>query len=157
MWPCSSIHTACGTLIMLYSARNLVIDVDQARIGRLGVFDPRPRRIGAAALERHGNHDEFLALQFFVQCLPHGQVESAASPRGPTRQQHLAAAIVRQPVHAAVEIRQFEVRRVERPQRVVARVRPALRAPSSRRIRLPTHGRCVSRRERGDIDLAPRR
>lgn len=64
--------------------------VDQARIGGVGTFDPFTRRFGF--IERDRNDGESKTFEFFVQCLPPGQVISAASPTGPDNEHFLLAA-----------------------------------------------------------------
>ena len=63
--------------------------VDQCRMLRLREVDPRPRRVGAAGVERDRHDLEPPGMQFGSQLLRHGQVEAASLPGGPCDQQDL--------------------------------------------------------------------
>ena len=58
-----------------------------------------------------GHHLKPKRCKLYMQCLPHGQVKSTASPRGPRQQQDLATPRAGEFIGAAVEIVQHEVGR----------------------------------------------
>ena len=63
--------------------------IDQRRVGRLRGVIPLARGRFAAGVLRDGDDFEVLARQFFVECLPPGQIKPAPSPGCPGYEQHL--------------------------------------------------------------------
>ena len=84
--------------------------VDQGGMIGIRPLDGRARRFRAAGVERDGHDLEAFGVELSPQFLPHGQVETAASPRGPRDEQDLLPAQAGEPEGVAVDIRQFELR-----------------------------------------------
>src|SRR5207244_7113919 len=79
-----------------------------------GGADPLPRRLGAPAVLRDREHDELQLPELGVEGLPARQVEAAPSPRGPRDEKDLGTPIIREPVSTALEVREGDVRGLER-------------------------------------------
>ena len=90
-----------------------MVAIDERCVGRLGLGDRAAHSIHAAAVHRHRDHHEVLVFQLIVKLLPHGQIKTAASPGGPTRQKDFFAAVIRKTVRFAVDVGQGEVRRLK--------------------------------------------
>ena len=128
-----------------------MVAIDQAGVARLRGLDPR-QRITLAAVQGDRDHDEAVILQLLVERLPHGQVATASSPRGPRHQQHLLATMLGERVPPPGPVGQREVRGLERTQgrRALRGARPehpgtAIRAVDERLAQVSP--------ERGHVDL----
>ena len=104
----------------------------------------------ATAIDR-----EAAGLQVLVEGLPDRQVSAAASPGGPRHQQHLLPAMIRQGVHAPVEIGKREVRRLQRPQRAGPLGGPGAQHPDLSRG-IAHHRMADVPPEGGDVDRVAR-
>src|SRR5262249_57124218 len=62
-------------------------------------------------VEGDGDRDEAAITELFIQCLPDRQVLAASSPGGPGDEERLATSMIRQPMRAALHVRQREVPR----------------------------------------------
>ena len=81
----------------------LVGRVHQRRVGWFGCFSERPSRFDVG-IEGHGYDGQSVGRELFVQCLPPGQVETAASIGRPGDEQHLSV-----PQRGQVELIAFEI------------------------------------------------
>src|SRR5206468_2187059 len=83
--------------------------VDQGGMVRCRLRDPGPGGLAAARVEGNGHDLEAPRPQLRPQLLPHGQVESTASPRRPRDEQHLHTAQRRQTERSAAEVGQLQL------------------------------------------------
>ena len=90
-----------------------MILIDQRRIRGLRPSNRTAGGFRTTTLHRDGDDHEVLILEFGVELLPHGQIESAASPARPGREEDLLSAEVGEAVELAGDVRQREVRGLE--------------------------------------------
>ena len=86
---------------------NNMVGVDHTGVGRIRGFNPFSRR--RRFIERNGDNRETEFSEFFLQCLPPGQVISAASPTRPDDQYLLFSADLRHRELVAVGIAEREI------------------------------------------------
>src|SRR5438477_511905 len=105
----------------VHDTEELVAQMSFVNEGRMighGRFDPWARCDRPSAVKRDGHDLEALRPQDRSQLLPHGQAESAPSPRRPRDQQDLVAAQRRQPEGSPIDTRQLELRHARGRERV---------------------------------------
>ena len=147
--PSSSIQNPLGTLTTPNSSsRRCAGSISDGCVG-VGRLDERARGVGAVDVEGDGDDLEALRVKLSAQCLPHGQVEAAASPGGPRDEQHLLAA---QATRAGTDCREH-VRAAQVGCHAVVSTRPvtADSGPSAHRPwrrRAPAACRAVRQRSR---------
>ena len=107
----------------------------------------------AGGIERDCDDSEILVLQFFVKALPDWQVIAASSPGCPGGEEHLLAAIVRQPMHLAVEIGELEVGCLERCETRASCRRGFAEVPHTIRI-IMHHGLSEMARQSREVECA---
>jgi len=88
-----------------------VVFINNLHVGRLGRIEDWSRHGFAAGVLSCADDDEIRIIEFFVDCLPHGQVELAASPGRPGDYQRLFALEIGQSDHFALAVLELEFRR----------------------------------------------